>query len=142
MSDLGIGALKPGMGSSAPPSSMPPQPGQAPPGGAPQPEGAGGLPQGITPAMVAALRTAVEALREIPNMTDQDIVDLLMQAISAKGLDIASEDIEQMVAAVPPKEGQQGVPPGAPPGAPPPGMPPQGMPPQGAPPIGGAPPIM
>ena len=128
MGDLGIGILKPGMGGGSPPSPGTPPPGQPPPG---QPPQGAGLPQGVTPGQVQALRAAVQALREIPGMEDQDIIDLLMQAISVRGLEIAREDIEQMVQAVPPR-GQGATAP--PPGEVPPGMPPQGAPPQGMPP--------
>ncbi|MGQ9610037.1 MAG: hypothetical protein ACUVWN_12080 [bacterium] len=59
---------------------------------------------GINPVHVRALIDGIKLLRSIEGVTDEDIIDFIMQAISLKGLQLSYEDIKRLVEAVPAEE--------------------------------------
>ena len=75
-----------------PVNPTPPQEGNNAPSGAPAGQ--------LDPAMVQALINGIQALRKI-GMSDTEIVDTIMQAISIKGLQITEDQIRQIVESVP-----------------------------------------
>jgi len=78
----------------------------------------------LDPAMVQGLVSGIQALRQM-GFDDNEIIDVLMQAISAQALQISEEQVRQIVESVPQSEQSPAA------GVQPPeqgGTPPQGTP--------------
>ena len=78
---------------SAPPvdSNTPPAPQQ----GGNQPAG-----QQLDPGMIQGLVSGIQALRQI-GFSDEEIIDVIMQAVSAQALQISEDQVRQIVESVP-----------------------------------------